>query len=135
MNRLPRPIADWIALYRDLPRHPRQVLLNRAHSWGSSLVIGLLAVMDTFTVHPWTAEVLYAALAVAGPSSLVAITGAIAHTLWGRGWIWPDLECEWCGDDPDDGHDDDTDPDDPDGPSGLALEVEAWLRTQPAHTH
>ncbi|MFH8926371.1 hypothetical protein ACH4D4_04880 [Streptomyces pristinaespiralis] len=135
MNRLPRPIADWIALWCDLPRHPRQVLLNRAHSWGGSLCIGLLAVMDSFAVHPWTAEVLYAALVISGPSSFVAITGALAHTLWGRGLIWSDLKCQWCGDDPDDGHDDDSDPDDPDDPHGIARDASAWLRTQATCTH
>lgn len=136
MNRLPRPIADLICLWRDLVRHPRQVLLNRAHYSGSTLAICIALLLDGFHVHPYTAEVLYTLLAVAGPSSLVALAGAVAHTLWAQGWIWSDLECECCGDDPgDDGDDDTPEPDDPDDPHGIARDAAAWLRTQTTCTH
>lgn len=129
---MPRPIADWIALWRDLPRHPRQVLLNRAHFSGGPLAISLALLLDGYDIHPYTAEVLYTLLIVAGPSSLIALTGALAHTFWAHGWIWTDLTCESCGDEgDDDGDDDDLDPQDPDGGGGFALDVENWLKTQP----
>jgi hypothetical protein len=64
----------------------------------------------------------YAALATCGPSSVVAITGLAAHTLWSRGWLWADLNCEACGDGPDDGDDEDPDPAAPAGDGGLTVD-------------
>ena len=136
MNRLPLLIADWFAFYRHLPGHPRQVLLNRAHSPGSTLLIVVLALMDLLAVHPYTTEVLCTALVIGGPSSLAATAGACFHVLWKRGLIWADLECQWCTDDPDDDDgDDEPTPDDPDDDGGLIRDIEAWLRTELTCTH
>ncbi|MGY1579167.1 hypothetical protein [Streptomyces sp. MN13] len=128
MNHLPRLIADWLALWRDLPRHPRQVLLNRAHLPGSTLAIASTMLADLVFDHPYTTTTVYAALVLLGPSSLVGIVGSIAHPLWDRGLIWADLDCEFCGDDPDDG-DDDPEPEGPDGDGDdLIREITDYLR-------
>ncbi|MFF8829307.1 hypothetical protein [Streptomyces sp. NPDC015131] len=120
---LPRPVADWLALWRDLPHHPRQVLLNRSHFPTSSLILALTFLLHEIVSAPATAWIVYAALAICGPSSLVAVTGLAAHTLWDRGWLWTDLDCEACGDDgPDDGDDEEPEPGDPAGDGGLAVD-------------
>lgn len=129
MSHLPRPIADWIALWRDLPRHPRQVLLNRAHLPGSTLVLIVAMLADLASDSPYATVTVYVALAVLGPSSLVAFVGAIAHALWDRYLIWADLECEFCNDGPDDGDDGDPEPDGPDGGDGLIREITDYLHT------
>jgi hypothetical protein len=119
---LPRPVADWLAFWRDLPRHPRQVLLNRAHFRTSSFVIAACMALDLVVGSPTTTLIAYAALLICGPSSAVAILGSVAHTLWSRGWLWADLDCQACGDGPDDGDDEDPDPDDPAGDGGLTVD-------------
>jgi hypothetical protein len=119
---LPRPIADWLALWRDLPRHPRQVLLNRAHFPTSSLILALSLLLEEIVGTPATTLLAYAALAICGPSSIVAVTGLAAHALWSRGRLWTDLDCEACGDGPDGDDDEDPQPDDPAGDGGLALD-------------
>jgi hypothetical protein len=120
---LPRPVADWLAFWRDLPRHPRQLLLNRSHFPTSSLVLALSLLLHEIVGAPVTAWTVYAALIICGPSSLVAVTGLAAHALWSRGRLWTDLECEACGDGPDDGDDDDPEfDDDPAGDGGIALD-------------
>ncbi|MFG3510228.1 hypothetical protein ACGF5F_32550 [Streptomyces sp. NPDC047821] len=120
---LPRPIADWLALWRDLPRHPRQVLLNRSHFPTSSLIVAVSLLLDGIVGAPITAWIVYAALAICGPSSLVAVTGLAAHALWSCGRLWTDLDCEACGDGPDDGDDEgEPEPDDPADDSGLAVD-------------
>jgi hypothetical protein len=134
MNHLPRLIADWFALWRDLPRHPRQVLLNRAHLPGGTIVILAAALVDLLAAHPYTTAAAYTALVLLGPSSLVAVIGSAVHTLWGRGLIWADLDCEFCGDG-DDGDDDDLEPDDPDDGGDLVREITDYLRTTTAATH
>jgi len=129
MNRLPRPVADWLALWRDLPRYPRQVLLNRAHLRASTLTIVVAMVVDLVFEHPYTTTAVYVALALLGPSSLVSIAGTAAHTLWDRGVIWADLDCEFCSGGPDD-DEDDPEPDLPDGDGdGLIREITDYLRT------
>jgi hypothetical protein len=129
MNHLPRLIADWIALWRDLPRHPRQVLLNLAHLRGSTFVLVGAMLADLAVDHPYTTLAVYALLIALGPSSLVAFAGGGAHTLWDRGLIWDDLVCEFCDDGPDDG--DDPEPDDPAGDDGddLIREITDYLHT------
>ncbi|MEV5184233.1 hypothetical protein AB0K88_31275 [Streptomyces werraensis] len=129
MNHLPRPIADWIALWRDLPRFPRQVLLNRAHAHGSAAALTVTLLVDLIVGHSFTTIAAYTALIVLGPPSLVGFAGAVIHTLWGRGLIWADLVCEFCGDGPDDG--DDPEPDDPAGDDGddLIREITDYLHT------
>jgi hypothetical protein len=120
---LPRPIADWLAFWRDLPRFPRQVLLNRAHFRTSSFVIAACMALDLIVGSPTTTLIAYAALLIGGPSSLVAILGSVAHSLWERGRLWADLDCEACREGPDDGDDDEPEPDDdPAGDGGLAID-------------
>jgi len=129
MNRLPRPIADWFALWRDLPHHPRQVLLNRSHLSGSTVLLILALLSDLIATHPVTTIVAYTALIALGPSSLVAFLGTIAHHLWERGRIWSDLECQFCADPGgDDGWDDDPDPD-PGPDDGWLRELTEYLNT------
>lgn len=130
MNHLPRLIADWLALWRDLPRHPRQVLLNRAHLRGSTFVLVGAMLADLAVDHPYTTLAVYALLIALGPSSLVAFAGGVAHTLWDRGLIWSDLVCEFCDDDHGDDEDDDPEPDGPDGDDDLIREITDYLRTQ-----
>jgi len=129
----PRPIADWIALWRDLPRHPRQVLLNRAHLWASLAGLAAVRLVNLEVPNLCTTTAMCVALAVLGPSSLISAIGTGAHALWRRGLIWADLDCEMCGDDPDDDGDDGDDPDDDPGPDidgdGLIREITTYLRT------
>ncbi|MGW0904997.1 hypothetical protein [Streptomyces sp. NPDC002853] len=130
MDRLPYLVADWIALWRDLPRYPRQVVLNRGHRVVGALTILLALLADSVLGQPWTAVAAWAALVVLGPSSLVAFLGSIAHTLWSRGFVWTDLDCEVCGDGPgggDGGGDDDPGPDVPDGDDDLICEITEYL--------
>lgn len=129
MNRLPRLLADWLALWRDLPRYPRQVLLNRAHLRASTAALVVFMLADLLIDHPYTTTAVYAALALFGPSSLVGFAGGIAHTLWSRDLIWTDLHCEFCDDGPNDGDDDDPEPDTPDdGGDDLIREIADYLR-------
>ncbi|MFI5649940.1 hypothetical protein ACIA71_01805 [Streptomyces anulatus] len=124
---LPRPIADLICLTRDLVHHPRMVLLNRGHHrW---VPAGVIATAGLFvaTNTPGGHHLLAAALLVAGPAWALDMVGAFAHGLWQSGRIWPDLECQCCGDDPDD-EDEDPDPDQPEDDGGLAADVEDWLK-------
>ncbi|WP_381801130.1 hypothetical protein [Streptomyces niveus] len=136
MNCLPRLLADYLCLWRDVVRFPRQVLLNRSHSIASMATIGGTCLVDLAIGHPCTEAVVYAALVVFGPPASIAFAGSIAHTLWGRGLIWADLDCELCGGGPDDddGYDDDLGPDDPDDPHGLIRDITAYLRTHSAVT-
>jgi len=131
MNRLPRPITDWIALWRDLPRHPRQVLLNRAHQWESLACLAGVRLINLEAPTPYTTTAMYVAAVLLGPSSLISAIGSIAHALWRRGLIWAGLDCEMCGDDPDDDGDDGGDPDDDPGPDSdddLIHEITTYLR-------
>ncbi|MGA5372302.1 hypothetical protein ACPCSD_14640 [Streptomyces griseoincarnatus] len=130
MNHLPRPIADWIALWRDLPRFPRQVLLNRAHAHGSAAALTVILLAGLIVGHSFTTIAAYTALVVLGPPSLVAALGAVAHHLWERERIWADLECQFCAD-PDDGRwDDDPHPEPgPDDGSDLIREISDYLHT------
>ncbi|MFD7514071.1 hypothetical protein ACFV85_04600 [Streptomyces niveus] len=131
MSRLPRVVADYLSLWRDLLRFPRLVLLNRAHSVASLLAIAVLCAVNLVVGHPATVAALYAVLVVCGPSAIVSAAGSVAHVLWDRGLIWADVDCEWCGDDPDDdGPDDGLGPDDPADPHGLVREISAYLRDQ-----
>lgn len=134
MNRLPRPIADWLALWRDLPRYPRQVLLNRAHLRMSTLVIVVAMLADLVFEHPYTTAAVYVALVLLGPSSLVGTAGSVAHMLWDRGLIWADLDCEFCGGGPDEGEDGDPDPDGPDGGDDLIREITEYLHARTTST-
>lgn len=135
MNRLPRPIADLICLWRGLIHHPREVLLNRGHhQWRGAGFIALIAVLVAIGAPGFPAGSLVLALLIAGPSWALDLAGTLAHGLWQSGRIWKGIECQCCGGDPDDG-DDDPEPDDPDGDGGLALDIENWLKTQPTPTH
>lgn len=133
---MPRPIADWLALWRDLPRQPRQVLLNRAHLRGSlrALIVVLLA--GLLIDHPVMPVLACVAALMFGPSAFVTVAGSVAHALRDRDLIWPDLECEFCGDGPDDdGDDGEPDVDGPDG-GGLMREITDYLHariTTPTH--
>ncbi|MBR8638627.1 hypothetical protein KEF29_03260 [Streptomyces tuirus] len=134
MNHLPRPIADWLALWRDLPRFPRQVLLNRSHFPASTVALTGFMLADLVVDHPYTTITGYVAWVLLGPSSVAAFTGAVAHTLWERGWIWADLHCEVCDHGPDDG-DDDPEPGAPDGGGDdLIGEITDYLRHHTAST-
>jgi hypothetical protein len=126
---LPRPIADYLAMWRDLPWAPRQVLLNRSHMRGSSVAILAAMTADLMITHPAAEIVVYVALVLFGPSSLVAGAGCVAHLLWDRGLIWSDLVCEFCDGGPDDDGDDDPAPEDPDG-DDLIREITDYLHTQ-----
>jgi hypothetical protein len=128
MNRLPRLLADWIALWRDLPRFPRQVLLNRAHLPGSTAVLVAAMLADLVFACSFTTVAVYTLLILIGPSSLVAFVGGIAHTLWDRGLIWTDLVCEFCDDDHGGGEGDDPEPDVPDDDGDLIREITEYLR-------
>ncbi|WP_405797717.1 hypothetical protein [Streptomyces sp. NBC_01506] len=131
MNHLPRLFADYLTLWRDIVRFPRQVLLNRSHSIASITAIGGFCAVDLLIAHPFATAVTYLALAVFVPSAIVSVAGSVAHSLWDRGLIWADIECEWCGDDPDDdGPDDALGPEDPDDPHGLIREIKAYLSDQ-----
>jgi hypothetical protein len=134
VNRLPRLIADWVALWRDLPRAPRQVLLNRAHLPGSTAALLLVLLADEICPHPAATIAVYVAAGLFGPSSVVAVTGAVAHLLWDRWLIWADLDCEFCGGGPDDGDDEDPEPDVPDDDGGLIREITDYLRTRATST-
>lgn len=128
MNHLPRLIADYLTLWRDLLRFPREVLLNRSHSIVSIAAIAGFCAADLLIAHPVATIVKHLALAVFVPSAFVSVAGSAAHALWDRGLIWADIDCEWCGDDPDDdGPDDGLGPDDPDDPHGLIREITAYL--------
>lgn len=131
MNRLPRLIADYLCLWRDIIRFPREVLLNRSHSIASIAAIGGVCAVDLLLTHPVTTAVTFIVLPVIIPSALVSVAGSVAHALWDRGLIWADIACEWCGDDPDDdGPDDGLGPDDPDDPHGLIREITDYLSEQ-----
>ncbi|MFE4607882.1 hypothetical protein ACFRK5_05925 [Streptomyces niveus] len=131
MNHLPRVVADYLCLWRDLLRFPRLVLLNRAHSVAALLAIAVLCAVNLLVGHPATVVALYVVLVVCGPSAIVSAAGSVAHVLWDRDLIWADIDCEWCGDDPDDdGPDDGPGPDDPADPHGLIREISAYLRDQ-----
>lgn len=131
---LPRPLADLIALCRDLVRQPREVLLNRGHhQWRAAGLIAIASTPAWFGHRPNTMAALVI-LPLAGLSFALDVAGYLAHGLWTSGRIWKGVECQCCGDDPDDGHDDSEDAD-PDDGGGLALDVETWLRTQTTHTH
>lgn len=131
MNHLPLAVADYLCLWRDLIQWPRQVLLNRAHSFASIAAIGGLCAVNLLVGHPATVVALYVALVVFGPSAFVSVAGSVAHAMWDRGLIWSDIECEWCGDGPDDdGPDEGLGPDDPDDPHGLIREITAYLSAQ-----
>lgn len=133
MNHLPRPIADWLALWRDLPRYPRQVLLNRSHFPASTLALAGFMLADLVVDHPYMTIAVCVAWILLGPNSLIAFAGAISHTLWDRGWIWADLHCEVCDGGPDDGDDDDPQPDAPDdGGDDLIREITDYLHTHHA---
>ncbi|MFF7359946.1 hypothetical protein [Streptomyces sp. NPDC008125] len=130
MNRppLPRPLADLICLGRDLAERPREVLLTRSHhQWMGAGFIATIAVLVATGTPGFPPVSMVPALVLAGPSWALDLAGTVAHGLWETGRIWPDAECECCGDDPDDGHDDTT-PDHPADDGGLAHEVESWLR-------
>ncbi|MEU1088928.1 hypothetical protein ABZ401_19195 [Streptomyces sp. NPDC005892] len=130
MKRLPRPIADLICLWRDLARHPRQVLLNRSHhQWRGAGFIALVAALVVAGVPGFGAGSLVPALLVVGPSWLLDLAGSYAHRLWETGRIWPDLDCECCGEDPDDGGDA-VDPPAPDDDDWLGCELERLLRDE-----
>ncbi|MGW1015604.1 hypothetical protein [Streptomyces niveus] len=132
---MPRLIADHLSLWRDVVRFPRQVLLNRAHSFAAMAGIGVACAVDFLIDHVGTEVVAYVAVFAFGPSSLVSFAGSIAHTLWSRELIWADLECEWCGDDPDDdGGDGEPEPGEPDDPNGLIRDINEYLRNQHALT-
>lgn len=131
MDRLPRPVADWLALWRDLPGHPRQVLLNRSHQRGSTHVILAALLTNLAVAHPCTTAAAYTALLTLGPSSLIAVIGSAAHALWDRGLIWTDLDCQLCDpdDDGDNGDGDDPEPDRPDDDGDdLIHEITEYLR-------
>lgn len=132
MNHLPRVVADYLSLWRDIARFPRQVLLNRSHSVASLAAVTGFCLVDLLTDLPYAAVAFCLSLVMFGPSAAVTCVGSVAHTLWDRGLIWADLDCEWCGDDPDDGDDDEPDADDPDDPHGLIREITEYLRNQPA---
>ncbi|MFD5795621.1 hypothetical protein ACFWIO_19185 [Streptomyces diastatochromogenes] len=134
MNRLPLWIADWIALWRDLPRAPRQVLLNRAHMPGSTVALLVVLLVDALCSDPAATIAVYVAAVLFGPSSLVATAGSVTHMLWDRRLVWGDLECEFCSDGPDEGEDDDPEPEDPDGGDDLIREITKYLRTSATST-
>jgi hypothetical protein len=132
MNRLPRPIADWFALWRDLPRYPRQTLLNRSHLRASTTVIAVAMLVNLVVESTYTTATVYVVLALLGSSSIVSLSGAVAHTLWDRGVVWTDLSCEFCsdGDDDGDGDGDDDEPEPPDSDGdddGLIREITDYL--------
>ncbi|MEV8365913.1 hypothetical protein [Streptomyces niveus] len=131
MNHLPLAVADYLCLWRDLLRFPRLVLLNRAHSVASLAAIAVLCAVNLLVGHPASVAALYAVLVVCGPSAIVSAAGSVVHVLWVRGLIWADIDCEWCGDDPDDdGPDDALGPVEPADPHGLIREISAYLRDQ-----
>ena len=135
MSRLPRTIADLIALGRGLACYPREVLLNRGHhQWRAAGFVTLIAALVVAEVPLFPPSCLTPALLICGPSFLLDFAGTLAHGLWKSGRIWSGVACECCGDDPDDGHDD-PDTDDPADGGGLARDIEAWLRNQPTRTH
>ncbi|WP_345624485.1 hypothetical protein [Streptomyces ziwulingensis] len=130
---MPRPVADYLAMWRDLPWAPRQVLLNRSHLRGSSLAVLAGMAADLLIAHPAAEVVAYVLLVVLGPSSLVAVAGSVAHLLWDRERIWADLDCQFCGDGPDDGGGGGWESDGPDG-GGLVREITDYLHDHHART-
>ena len=133
MNR-PRILADLLALWRDLARYPREVLLNRAHhQWRAAGMVTLIAALVALEIPGFPPRCLTPALLICSPSLLIDLAGTLAHGLWKSGRIWTGVECQCCGDDPDDGDEQPHD-DTPDGGGGLARDVETWLRTQPTPT-
>lgn len=135
MNRLPRPLANAIAFWRDIFRHPRELLLNRAHhQWRAAGMIALVATLVGLHSSGFPPGCLTPVLIVCGPSFLLDIAGTVAHGFWIRDRIWEGAECQCCGGGPDDGDDEPQD-DTPDGGSGLARDIETWLRSQPTRTH
>lgn len=137
MNRLPRIVADLICCWRDLIRHPREVLLNRAHhQWRGAGLIALVAVLVTFGVPGFPPAALQPAVALGGLPWALDLAGTLAHGLWVRDRIWDGVECQCCSGGPDDdGDDPEPDSDDPVGGGGIARDIETWLRTQTTPTH
>jgi hypothetical protein len=125
---LTRPLADVVALVRDLIVSPREVLLVRAHHrWYGALYLAVLGVPAVFGYHPRLVPAV-ALLVVGGVSLGLDLVGMVAHVVWHRDRIWQDIECPVCGDDddgPDDQHEDE--PDAPEDPHGLTLADQAWL--------
>ncbi|MEU7032707.1 hypothetical protein ABZ958_03350 [Streptomyces sp. NPDC046237] len=135
MSRLPRVIADLIRFWRDLIRHPREVILVRAHhQWRGAGFIALVAVLVVAGVPGFPSAALLPAVLLGGPSWLIDLAGALAHGLWVKDRLWATVECPCCCGGPDD-EDDGPDPNDPTDGGGLARDIEAWLRNQPTRTH
>lgn len=136
MSRLPRTIADLIRFWRDLIRHPREVILVRAHhQWRGAGFIALVALLVVAEVPGFPPASLLPAVLLGGPPWLIDLTGVLAHGLWVKDRLWANVECECCSGGPDDDEDDDPDTDDPADGGGLARDIETWLRNQPTRTH
>ncbi|MFD5508997.1 hypothetical protein ACFWIB_14640 [Streptomyces sp. NPDC127051] len=93
---MPRPLADTIAFWRDLPRHPREVLLVRGHHlWHGAAATAALQLpwMITGTTLPgWLRPV----LAVFFLNFLLDFVGWVLHVKWSNRETWESVECPIC---------------------------------------
>lgn len=94
--RMPRPLADVIAFWRDLPAHPREVLLSRGHrAWTSAVYIAAVHLpwlTDGASPPDWMRFVLvflYLNLAL-------HVTCWILHVNWIEDRLWKSVECPIC---------------------------------------
>lgn len=94
--RMPRPLADTIAFWRDIVRHPREVLLVRGHhQWRAAAYIAathLPWLIDGTTPPDWIRPL----LCVFYLNFLLDLTGWIFHEKWSSGEIWKSVECPIC---------------------------------------
>lgn len=94
--RMPRPLADTIAFWRDLPRYPREVLLVRGHHlWHGAAAIAVLQLpwMITGAALPgWMRPVLVAFFL----NFLLDFVGWVLHVQWSDNKLWKSVECPFC---------------------------------------
>lgn len=94
--RMPRPLADVIAFWRDLPRHPREVLLVRGHhQWMGAAYIAaahLPWLINGTTPPDWMRPL----LCIFYLNFLLDLAGWVLHVKWSAHEIWKSVECPIC---------------------------------------
>lgn len=94
--RMPRPLADVVAFWRDLPRHPREVLLVRGHhQWRGAVYIAAVHLpwLIDGTIPPdWMRPL----LCLFYLNLLLDVAGWVLHVKWSADEIWPSVECPIC---------------------------------------
>ncbi|MFE2326113.1 hypothetical protein ACFXD5_19660 [Streptomyces sp. NPDC059385] len=94
--RMPRPIADVIAFWRDIVRHPREVLLVRGHhQWMGAAYIAAVHlpwVIDGTTPPHWMQPLLILFYL----NFALDLAGWILHVKWSSEELWQSVECPIC---------------------------------------